>query len=130
VVWTSSVAYESSFLHSIPSQQPLSYLAIPGHSWKSKETGKLDVICRVQRFPNTSKGEPMINNGLCPNTACGKRLSNVSVEDIDISHGFSRTWRGVSYVCPHCKTILGIGIDPVALKTDTINGVVKALRGK
>ena len=25
----------------------------------------------------------MINNGLCPNTACGKRLSNVSVEDID-----------------------------------------------
>lgn len=37
-------------------------------------------------------------------------------------------WNCVTYNCPLCFTVLSVGIDPVALKSDTITGVVEALR--
>ena len=42
------------------------------------------------------------------------------------------SFNGVVYSCPNisCQIVLSVGIDPVALKADTIDGVVKALRGK
>lgn len=40
----------------------------------------------------------------------------------------SEGWRCDSYCCPYCNTILGVQIDPVALKTDTINELFAALR--
>ena len=40
----------------------------------------------------------------------------------------SEGWRCVSYCCPYCNTVLGVQIDPVALKADTINELVAALR--
>jgi hypothetical protein len=71
-----------------------------------------------------------IKTGKCP--GCGKVPFNIRLESVDIGDGFTSKFHGVMYVCPNiqCKTILGVGIDPVALKTDTINGVVNALRGK
>lgn len=41
--------------------------------------------------------------------------------------GFA-AWNYVTYNCPFCFTVLSVGIDPVALKSDTIDGVVEALR--
>ena len=64
--------------------------------------------------------------GNCPK--CEKSLSSVTIEDVNVVVGLQTKWRGISYLCPYCKTILSVGIDPVALKTDTIAGVVKALR--
>ena len=29
-------------------------------------------------------------------------------------------WKGITYLCPKCQTVLGVGIDPVALKTDMV----------
>ena len=37
-------------------------------------------------------------------------------------------WEGVAYHCPGCHAVLGVGIDPIALKTDIVNEVVEALR--
>ncbi|WP_158218825.1 hypothetical protein [Roseateles aquatilis] len=31
-----------------------------------------------------------------------------------------KTWNAVTYCCPSCSTVLGAGIDPVALKTDEV----------
>ena len=70
----------------------------------------------------------MLNSGKCPK--CEKTLTYVTVEHIDINQGFAKKWHGASYVCPHCHAILGVSLDPLALKTDTVKEVVKALRGK
>jgi len=39
-------------------------------------------------------------------------------------------YKGVSYVCPSmgCHLVLGVGLDPIALKTDLVNEIVKKLR--
>jgi hypothetical protein len=69
----------------------------------------------------------MINTGKCPK--CDKTVSSVTIEDIDVKVNLTSKWRGISYLCGSCKTVLGVGIDPVALKSDTIKGVVLALKG-
>ncbi len=63
--------------------------------------------------------------GKCPK--CEQSISSVTLEHIDIAQGFNPTWHGVSYSCPSCRTILGVGIDPVALKTDTVKDVLHGL---
>jgi hypothetical protein len=57
----------------------------------------------------------------CPH--CGKFVSSVSLNDVTIGD-----WRGVSYSCPLCFAVLSIAIDPVALKSDTIDGVAAELK--
>lgn len=64
--------------------------------------------------------------GKCP--GCEKNVSYVNLQPMDVHMNGRNAWNGVSYQCPHCKTILGVGIDPVALKTETIAGVVDGLR--
>lgn len=73
----------------------------------------------------------MIKTGKCPK--CEKVPAfGVKMEGVDIKGPDRRSWHGVMYVCPNlsCQAILGVGIDPVALKTDTIDGVVAQLRGR
>ena len=69
--------------------------------------------------------------GKCP--GCGKVPGfGVNLQTMNINGQDGSKWLGVAYVCPNlqCQTILSVGIDPVALKTDTIDGVVNALKGK
>lgn len=73
----------------------------------------------------------MITTGKCPK--CGNVPSfGVNLQTVDVRGGAGVVWHGVMYVCPNpqCQTILGVGMDPVALKTDTVNAVVRKLRGK
>ena len=69
----------------------------------------------------------MINTGRCPK--CERLVGSVTIEEVDGKVGFESTWHCISLCCASCHTVLGVQIDPVALKTDTINGVVKELRG-
>jgi hypothetical protein len=39
------------------------------------------------------------------------------------------SWNCVTYNCPFCFSVLSVGIDPVALKADTVAEVVRALKG-
>jgi uncharacterized protein with PIN domain len=55
----------------------------------------------------------------CPH--CTRPLINVRAEQINIVNSQGSTWLGVTYKCPSCDAVLGVGIDPVALKTDTVN---------
>lgn len=70
----------------------------------------------------------MINLGKCPK--CNRAISAVNIEYVDVKLQHKKKWKGVSYSCPSCDAVLSVGIDPVALKTDTINGVVEELRKK
>ena len=73
----------------------------------------------------------MVVTGKCP--GCGRVPGlGIKLQGVDVKTVGGSTWNGVIYVCPNleCQTILGAGIDPVALKTDTINGVVEALGGR
>jgi hypothetical protein len=61
--------------------------------------------------------------GLCPK--CEAVLSEVRLDHVDVKG--SKAWHGVSYSCPYCLHILTVGIDPVALKTDTVKAILQAL---
>ncbi len=68
----------------------------------------------------------MIRSGKCPK--CDKILTSVKIENVDVKLGMSNAWHGVSYSCPYCRAILSASIDPVALKTDIVKEVVKAVK--
>ena len=68
--------------------------------------------------------------GKCPK--CEQLLTDVSLELVDINGPDGRSWKGVAYLCRFCLTILSVGMDPLALKfdtvTDTVNQTVAALK--
>jgi hypothetical protein len=61
---------------------------------------------------------------------CGKTLSSVNIEHIDITEGLQVKWHGASFVCPWCNVVLSVGLDPIAIKADIVSEVVEALRRK
>ena len=63
--------------------------------------------------------------GKCPK--CNASVMSVNLKEIKVNAGNGTSWIGVSYQCSLCNTVLSVGIDPVALKTDTIKGVLKGL---
>jgi hypothetical protein len=63
--------------------------------------------------------------GKCPK--CDALVRQVNLQEITVNAGHGLSWIGVSYQCSLCNTVLSVGIDPVALKTDTIKGVLKGL---
>jgi hypothetical protein len=67
----------------------------------------------------------MISTGKCPK--CESIVTRVNLESLDVYVGMQNQWKGVSYLCPYCRTVLCVGIDPVALKIDTANDLLKAL---
>lgn len=67
-------------------------------------------------------------SGKCP--SCGQSISSVRIESVDVKQGMKPLWAGVSYVCPNvaCQVVLGVSIDPVAIKTDIVNEVLQGLK--
>ncbi|HLY59826.1 MAG TPA: hypothetical protein VKV95_03575 [Terriglobia bacterium] len=63
--------------------------------------------------------------GKCPN--CQDVIPHVEVEAISIEKILNGRWNGISYLCPSCRTILGVQIDPVALQVDTVKEILEAL---
>ena len=63
--------------------------------------------------------------GLCPK--CSTPVTHVNITEVGASSFTGKQWRGISYDCPSCRGILSVQIDPVALKTDTIEGTVARL---
>ena len=64
----------------------------------------------------------------CPK--CEALISNVNLEDMPIHLNYQPRWKGVAFSCPFCFSILGVGIDPVALKTDLKNEILNELQEK
>jgi hypothetical protein len=64
-----------------------------------------------------------MTKGKCP--SCSALVTQVQFDSVNVTPGLlgQGGWKGVSYLCPHCRVVLGVGIDPVALKTDTVSEV-------
>ena len=64
----------------------------------------------------------------CPK--CERSMSSATISTIPLSGYNMKSLNGIAYSCPHisCQTVISIGVDPLALETDTINGIVKALK--
>jgi hypothetical protein len=67
----------------------------------------------------------MINQGKCPK--CGNVIREVATEAITVGQYPCKQWQGMSCLCPSCKTVLSVEIDPIALAIDISNEVVKKI---
>jgi phage FluMu protein Com len=67
----------------------------------------------------------MINVGKCPK--CSKVVSNVKIEGVSVIEGFTPAWHGISLLCPSCNSVLGVSIDPIALKADIVEEMAQRL---
>jgi hypothetical protein len=70
-----------------------------------------------------SSMEGIMTKGKCP--ACESLIDRVFFDSVNVMPGLfsDRGWKGITYLCPYCQAVLGVGIDPVALKTDTVSEV-------
>ena len=68
----------------------------------------------------------MVNYGKCPK--CEKKVSRVKIEHVDIIVGVRKAYRGVSYLCGSCNTVLSTSLDPNSMQKDTVKDILKGLR--
>ena len=66
--------------------------------------------------------------GKCPK--CDKLVTRANINEIEASAFMGTNWRTVTYSCPLCNTILGCQIDPIAIKTDIVEEILEALKGR
>jgi len=70
----------------------------------------------------------MINQGKCPH--CQQVVRKVKVEDIDIQVGFQDQWRGFSYLCTSCSSVLSVQMNPRTLNSDLKDDLLKSLHSR
>ena len=63
--------------------------------------------------------------GKCPN--CQKIPLTVNGGGLDARFSGGGVFKAVTYNCPYCNTILGVQIDPIALRTDIVNFTTNAV---
>lgn len=69
----------------------------------------------------------MIHGGKCPK--CDKPMHHVQMESVQAKIAFGGPeYTAASYQCPHCRTVLSIQIDPIALANQTAAQVVALLK--
>lgn len=61
----------------------------------------------------------------CPH--CESNLLRINLTGVEASAFMGTSWNTVIYSCPHCHAALSVGIDPVALKHDTVQEILKGL---
>jgi hypothetical protein len=54
--------------------------------------------------------------GKCPK--CAEFVTTLDVSTIDAHAPNGKVFHGAAFLCPSCQTVLGAGIDPVALASD------------
>jgi hypothetical protein len=64
--------------------------------------------------------------GKCPN--CGNLVSQVSIDGVEGRLSMGQSFNMLTYNCPGCQTVLGVQMDPIAVKTDTVNALFERLR--
>lgn len=64
----------------------------------------------------------------CPH--CNQNIITINIKSIPAYNEFGTVWNAIAYTCSNikCNSILSVWIDPVALKTDTVNEVIQRLK--
>jgi hypothetical protein len=68
-----------------------------------------------------------IHTGKCPK--CGRIIDRVDTEAVEIRDG-AKSFKGTSFLCPSCRAVLSVGLDPLRFKTELVNETVAALLKK
>jgi hypothetical protein len=63
----------------------------------------------------------------CPH--CKGFVTSVHIEEVEGTVNLQPRWRCLTYSCCLCATVLGVQIDPVALRTETVEGVIQRIQG-
>jgi hypothetical protein len=66
----------------------------------------------------------MPNMGKCPK--CEKLLTSVQVEDVAIDVNMKHEWKGFSYHCPSCRSVISVQMNPLTLNEDLKNEMVSS----
>ena len=66
-----------------------------------------------------------MNLNQCPK--CATVISKVNAEAVEIVLSRSDRYRGLSYACPHCQSVLSIQMNPLTLKDDTLGELQASL---
>ncbi len=62
----------------------------------------------------------------CPK--CEKTITYTNLKGLESKEPFGgKAWKAVAHCCPHCDSAFSVEIDPIALRSDIINGVKRAL---
>lgn len=69
----------------------------------------------------------MLPTAKCPR--CEKVCAHVNIQNMPMHENLRPKWHGVAYLCPHCHGILGVQMDPITLKIDTVAETAKAVKG-
>lgn len=64
----------------------------------------------------------------CP--SCGTSIGTPTMQGVTTGAFMGTQWKCIAFCCPSCDVVLSVQIDPVALKTDTVNAVLQALKAK
>jgi hypothetical protein len=64
-----------------------------------------------------------MNFGKCPK--CESIITAAQVEDVTLNVGFQPQWKGFSYLCPACHSVLGVQLNPLASEHDILASVQK-----
>jgi phage FluMu protein Com len=67
----------------------------------------------------------MLHSGKCPH--CAKVIASTSVETVDLKAGANVSYKGVSYLCPHCRSVLSVTMDQIAMNVDLVSRLLKTL---
>ncbi len=57
----------------------------------------------------------------CP--YCDSIITRLNLQEMTSSVFMGTEWNTIAYVCPLCQKIISTQIDPIAIKTDTVNEI-------
>jgi len=63
--------------------------------------------------------------GKCPK--CDGLVTRLVIHGVDASALMGKTFHAITYNCPLCNCVLSCGIDPIALKSDTVKQTTEAV---
>jgi hypothetical protein len=66
--------------------------------------------------------------GHCPE--CKRTIDHALFEQVNVhEHPRGKAWIALSFLCPSCRAVLGMQIDPVALNGDLLDAIERARKG-
>jgi hypothetical protein len=65
----------------------------------------------------------MIHSSKCPK--CEQPIGHIKGEPIEIRVTTRDIYKGVSYCCPLCRSVLGVQMDPLAVNQNLLNQMRK-----
>lgn len=68
----------------------------------------------------------MLSLAKCPH--CENMISQIEVIDIPLTVSLQPQWKGFAYLCPSCRKVLSVELNPLAGQEDIVRRIAELLR--